>query len=87
MHENERTWTGGGGARPKFYYVDPSLPSSSTFEKMPISDLGYNYAVLFYFKEMRSMLLLFPVYPRMARRFTDFPGSKFKTYKYTFRNL
>ena len=27
LHEIERIWTPGGGARPKFYYVDPPLPS------------------------------------------------------------
>ena len=26
LHEIERIWTPGGGARPKFYYVDPPLP-------------------------------------------------------------
>ena len=25
LHEIERIWTRGGGARPKFYYVDPPL--------------------------------------------------------------
>ena len=25
LHEIERIWTPGGGARPKFYYVDPPL--------------------------------------------------------------
>ena len=29
LHEIERIWTpGGGGARPKFYYVDPQLDTS-----------------------------------------------------------
>ena len=28
LHEIERIWAPGGGARPKFYYVDPPLISS-----------------------------------------------------------
>ena len=36
LHETERIWTpgGGGGARPKFYYVDPPLQHSFNCEDL-----------------------------------------------------
>ena len=34
LHEIERIWTpGGGGARPKFYYVDPPLQTNEEVDK------------------------------------------------------
>ena len=35
LHEIERIWTPGGGARPKFYYVDPPLKTVLKKEMSP----------------------------------------------------
>ena len=48
LHEIERIWTPRGGARPKFYYVDPPLDWFKNFNKV-FTCQNKNVAKLFQF--------------------------------------